>query len=66
MQSVMFRKNIFFKLSDEDFVDSRRKLRQHERAVTGRDKKRIISLLESTPKPELFEFLYSAHHTQHH
>lgn len=40
------------------------KLRQHKRAVTREDKKRI-SKLESTSNPEPFE-LYSVHHTWDH
>ena len=47
-------------------MDGRRKLRQHKRAVTIRDKKRITTILESTSKPETFGLLYSTHHTQHH
>lgn len=47
-------------------MDGRRKLRQHKRAVTIRDKKRITNILESTSKPKTFGLLHSTHHTWQH
>lgn len=60
IKSRMFKDNIYI-----FFTDSKKMLMQHKRAVTRRNKKRIINTLESTSKTEPFELLYSAttHHT---